>query len=968
MAHMIPQHPEMNIQGHPSHPTLQAALQIDPNHPPPHLQAHPPPSQASSRKRKKVEGENGEPSTPAEPRRLRRSHEACARCRSKKIKASPVGRHRPQIPVASPLICPFDHCVLIHVRERQCDSKHPRCTACASAGVQCQQEDRHKQALVDRGHTEHVERQLLLCTALLKRHIPNFDLNDLEAIAAREAIEIDQNDVNAVQAGGFAFTQNGSPRGFPPFPPHTQHMIPPPGYASHLPLPYGYPPPPHMMPPPGFHPHIHPGFQSPPQTQAPIPGASVQEPRGNEPLPNDLSSSEALAKAFGVSPAIVGDLKLAPAPIETEDVAVGLTGLISRRDNEMTQASAPRDPAKWISVPVIQGSPTSPVLSTTGTPKLVDAKPPMIWLPKERKMVQQVLDVYFTRLNIHRPVFTRSTFERNLDALYNGTASLDPGFLCSTYLILALGTLSELNDRVNKLPQEVAFGSSTLQKVMPLDWPQHEEFFGLALAVKPELRVTISSLQALILLHWYLYTERQGRTLWRLVGSFVRLAIELGLHHDPTTFQTEDAQNPGQSLPPVFSEEECQLRIRLWGIIVLHDRGTSILLGRPLAIAPYDSNTPRPSAGKGDGVSEHFILSSPIVEIQADIINSLYAPTRQSADSILRHAQRIMKSIQSFIRQLPDSYKLYFQGTGDWPYDRRHKLVENITEDQGLTLLKIGISRILLLRALFSSKELPYGSRQRSLMDAIVTSHNIIVVHQQLIKFPDIAFFVSPIPLHIAAMVILYGHMSKCGTLAQNVALEDVWMALQMLPKFRWRWERKDLKGGHPLIAKLAEQVLKVSLDKVAPTTPPMLMPESPWDTESVLSPKSHPTMPTTPTMGPAQYSPMSYGKSSPTSGPPTGPGKDSGAQENGRDEKLAEVPSGLFYPFFPESAGASTTSLLGSQPMGNYGYQPSQHSYVLEEKDPSLVQTTGPGIPMWHPGNQHDPRAMAPYQGPPHI
>ena len=39
------------------------------------------------------------------------------------------------------------------------------------------------------------------------------------------------------------------------------------------------------------------------------------------------------------------------------------------------------------------------------------------------------------------------------------------------------------------------------------DFPTHEEFFELALAVKPDLRVTISSLQALILLQWYLYTE-----------------------------------------------------------------------------------------------------------------------------------------------------------------------------------------------------------------------------------------------------------------------------------------------------------------------------------------------------------------------------------------------------------------------------------------------------------------------------
>ena len=61
-------------------------------------------------------------------------------------------------------------------------------------------------------------------------------------------------------------------------------------------------------------------------------------------------------------------------------------------------------------------------------------------------------------------------------------------------------------------------------------------------------------------------------------------------------------------------------------------------------------------------------------------------------------------------------------------------------------------------------------------------------MHNQLIKFPDIAFFVSPSPLHIAAMVILYGHMSVVDKLPLQVALEDVWMALDMLPSFRWRW------------------------------------------------------------------------------------------------------------------------------------------------------------------------------------
>ena len=188
----------------------------------------------------------------------------------------------------------------------------------------------------------------------------------------------------------------------------------------------------------------------------------------------------------------------------------------------------------------------------------------------------------------------------------------------------------------------------------------------------------------------------------------VRLAIELGLHHDPT------------QQPETFTEEECHLRINLWAIVMLHDRGTSILLGRPLGISPSDSNTPYPPAprvGQPAAFSEHFLYSGPIVEIQADIVNSLYSPTRQTPETIMRHANRIMKSMAEFRKQLPENYRYFFSGTEDWPLEKRRNLVDSITEDQGLTLLKLGIARILLLRALFSSKDLPYPQRYKALVD-----------------------------------------------------------------------------------------------------------------------------------------------------------------------------------------------------------------------------------------------------------
>lgn len=482
--------------------------------------------------------------------------------------------------------------------------------------------------------------------------------------------------------------------------------------------------------------------------------------------------------------------------------------------------------------------------------------------------------------------------------------------------------------------------------------------------------------------------QRPGRSLWRLVGSLVRLSIELGLHHDPMS------QNN------TFTEQEAQLRIRLWGTVMVHDRGTSILLGRPLAISPSDTNTPHPSrplTGPHD-YSEHFLLSHPIAEIQADIINSLYAPSNKSADAVMRHATRIIKSMMEFRRQLPESYKYYFGGTDDWPLGKRQELVRDITEDQGLTLLKIGISRILLLRALFSLKELDYIHRSRALVDgerqvilpfqtlmfclAIVTSHNIIIVHNQLIRFPDIAFFVSPIPLHIAAMVILYGHMSHCERLPRQVMIEDVWLALDMLPRFRWRWERKDLNGGHPLISKLAEKVLNVDLHSVTPPKDPILLPELDWDTENVIL--GSPSMRSpgqvhlqqqqkTPTLGHPSFPPEANVGGNAVYGPRTAsqsttPVKNMSAQVSpgGVGDKLAEIPAGLFYPFYPENPMGSIqnsqasgtgeggnansensgdyTQLLAAaaaQPNGSngtYGYQPSQDTYMLEEIVPESV------------------------------
>ncbi|KAI0249886.1 hypothetical protein BJV78DRAFT_633652 [Lactifluus subvellereus] len=88
-THVLPPHPQLDIRSPAGQNTIQKLYQQSHTNPRP----APPKPPPQGRKRKKTE--SSEPSTPTVPRRLRRSHEACARCRNKKIK---------------------------------CDSKYPRCT------------------------------------------------------------------------------------------------------------------------------------------------------------------------------------------------------------------------------------------------------------------------------------------------------------------------------------------------------------------------------------------------------------------------------------------------------------------------------------------------------------------------------------------------------------------------------------------------------------------------------------------------------------------------------------------------------------------------------------------------------------------------------------------------------------------------------------------------------------------------
>ena len=165
-----------------------------------------------------------------------------------------------------------------------------------------------------------------------------------------------------------------------------------------------------------------------------------------------------------------------------------------------------------------------------------------------------------------------------------------------------------------------------------------------------------------------------------------------------------------------FTPDECTLRVNLWHSVMIHDRGTSVLLGRPVAIGEEHFNTSLPVLIPGV-VSRHFVDSAPLNSIAADIVHSLYRPHIQSTEEVIKHSKRILIRMSNWRKSLPQEYTPYFHGTVGWPEDEKQMLRNELTTEKGLTFLKYNIQRLLLLRAIFNNDEMRYDVRIKALDD-----------------------------------------------------------------------------------------------------------------------------------------------------------------------------------------------------------------------------------------------------------
>lgn len=304
-----------------------------------------------SRKRKKADSPDDSQQQPP-ARRLRRLHEACTRCRTKKIKVRfntqfhdfYSSTNGTSISIESnSLISAFP--ISIWTGLLQCDSKLPSCSACTAANVECNQEDRHRQTLKPRGYTDKLEVSLVKCVLVLQRLVPGFEESpDVDGLAERHNCSLNDIDVNAVIAGVLAAASGsgggGAPGALagltpmkqePPSNPLSISVNGGPGPMSDAHRGEGIsvqPKPPPMREaehesqsqsptvpaqPPPTDPRAAPSTSA---ATGAVPGSPSKSPtqeasndvKGQDPQSNDLSGLPGLIKAFGVSRHIVRDL------------------------------------------------------------------------------------------------------------------------------------------------------------------------------------------------------------------------------------------------------------------------------------------------------------------------------------------------------------------------------------------------------------------------------------------------------------------------------------------------------------------------------------------------------------------------------------------------------------------------------------------------------------------------------------
>ncbi|PVI02916.1 hypothetical protein DM02DRAFT_521760 [Periconia macrospinosa] len=247
----------------------------------------------------------------------------------------------------------------------------------------------------------------------------------------------------------------------------------------------------------------------------------------------------------------------------------------------------------------------------------------------DQKTARILVDAFFIHTHGLLKIFDRQQFSEELDRCYTDPLSTEPPWLCLLNLIFAIGLTMAT-------PLSGSSEALVVDKLRSEHLDRAEVFYLNAKSLNDPMTgfedQDFWSVQALLLMSFYMLAKSKRNTAFALLGMAARSAQALGLHREETMV--------------IFGPEEQKARKNLWRSLFVIDRLLSCSLGRPTAISEDDcsGNTLHPA--------------EQLPETASDINSSTSANFNQTGEYALEAAVRSCSAIGTILKRVYQQRKI----------------------------------------------------------------------------------------------------------------------------------------------------------------------------------------------------------------------------------------------------------------------------------------------------------------------
>ncbi|EGR51909.1 N-terminal binuclear Zn cluster-containing protein, partial [Trichoderma reesei QM6a] len=310
-----------------------------------------------------------------------------------------------------------------------------------------------------------------------------------------------------------------------------------------------------------------------------------------------------------------------------------------------------------------------------------------------RDVAMRLVTLYFEHANPQIPILHRGEFMRMFEKAYaNEGRGLSARELYMLNMVFAIGCGVIVGEPV----KAEASGGSRLSFQQSRGQCQPEEYHASAIVHLEECLSSsgggLEVLQAVLLLANFALLRPVPPGLWYITGVAVRLAVDLGLHHEDTA-DIDDAgpqHSNGDGADRGRRLWIRDMRRRLWWCTYSFDRLVSTCVGRPFGISDQVITTEFPSLLDDAYITPNGFIEPPAGQDQPSYkrVAHHYFKLRMLQSEILQVLQYNQAQVarttgaqaRSFVpewsRQLPSPYLVHFDSYRSWRIDIDRRLRE----------------------------------------------------------------------------------------------------------------------------------------------------------------------------------------------------------------------------------------------------------------------------------------------------